>query len=91
MAASDATRSEASVVHSNEESAVTEKPILYTAPSCNVSDRARADLIADGVDFEERDVMKEKAWFNEALRYAVSVPILVRDGKAQVGWKGAHG
>jgi glutaredoxin len=67
------------------------KPILYTAPGCHVSDRARRDLLADGVDFEERDVMKEKAWFNEALRYAVSVPILVRDGKAQVGWKGSHG
>ena len=68
-----------------------EKAILYTAPNCNVCDRARDDLIAKGIDFEERDVMKEKAWFNEALRYAVSVPILVRNGKAQVGWKGAHG
>ena len=68
-----------------------DRPILYTTPSCNVCDRARADLVADGVDFEERDVMKDKAWFNEVLRYAVSVPVLVRDGKAQVGWKGAHG
>ena len=68
-----------------------DKPILYTAPNCNVCDRARADLTADGVEFEERDVMKEKSWFLEALRYAVSVPILVREGKAQVGWKGAHG
>jgi arsenate reductase-like glutaredoxin family protein len=70
---------------------LTEKPILYTTPNCHVCDRARTDLIADGVDFEERDVMREKAWFNEALRYAVSVPILVREGKAQIGWKGAHG
>ena len=68
-----------------------EMAILYTTPNCHVCDRARADLTSDGIDFEERDVMKEKAWFLEALRYAVSVPILVRDGKAQVGWKGAHG
>jgi glutaredoxin len=68
-----------------------DRPILYTAPGCNVCDRARNDLIADGVAFEERDVMKDKAWFKEALRYYISVPILVRDGKATVGWKGAHG
>ena len=66
-------------------------PILYTTPNCNVCDRARADLSADGIEFEERDVMKDKAWFNEVLRYAISVPVFVRDGKAQVGWKGAHG
>jgi glutaredoxin len=70
---------------------VPDRPILYTTPHCNVCDRARADLTADGVEFEERDVMKDKAWFNEVLRYAISVPVLVRDGKAQVGWKGAHG
>lgn len=68
-----------------------EKPILYTTPNCHVCDRARADLTADGVDFEERDVMKQKAWFREVLRYAISVPVLLQDGKAQVGWKGAHG
>ena len=66
-------------------------PILYTTPNCDVCDRASTGLNAEGIDFEERDVMKEKAWFQEALRYAVSVPILVRDGRAQVGWKGAHG
>jgi glutaredoxin len=66
-------------------------PILYTTPNCHVCDRARADLTAEGVEFEERDVMKDKAWFNEVLRYAISVPVLVREGKAQVGWKGAHG
>ena len=60
------------------EQSTASKPILYTAPSCNVSDRARADLIAEGVDFEERDVMKEKAWFTEALRYAITVPLSSR-------------
>ena len=46
---------------------------------------------ADGLDVEERNVMRDKQWFDEALKYAISVPILLRDGKAQIGWKGAVG
>lgn len=71
--------------------AMAEKLILYTTPGCDVCDRARADLTADGADFEERDVMKDKAWFDEVLRYSISVPVVIRDGKAEVGWKGALG
>jgi arsenate reductase-like glutaredoxin family protein len=67
------------------------RAILYTAPNCGVSDWARADLTAEGVDFEERDVMKEKAWFDEALKHSIFVPILIRDGKVEVGWKGRVG
>lgn len=68
-----------------------EKLILYTTPGCDVCDRARADLTAEGVEFEERDVMKNKEWFDEALKYSITVPILIRDGKAEVGWQGAYG
>jgi glutaredoxin len=68
-----------------------DKLILYTTPGCDVCDRARADLTADGTPFEERDVMKEKVWFDEVLKYSISVPVVVRDGKAEVGWKGALG
>ena len=67
------------------------KVILYTAPNCAVSDWAREDLTADGIEFEERDVMKEKAWFDEALKHSIFVPILIRDGKVSVGWKGRVG
>ena len=68
-----------------------ERIILYTTPGCDVCDNARSDLKAAKVDFEERNVMKNKGWFDEALRYAVSVPILVQNGRAEVGWKGAVG
>ena len=51
----------------------------------------RRDLKSDGVEFEERSVMKNQAWFDEALSYSISVPILVRNGRAEVGWKGAVG
>ncbi len=68
-----------------------ERIILYTTPGCDVCDNARSDLKAAKVDFEERNVMKNKGWFDEALRYSVSVPILVQNGRAEVGWKGAVG
>ena len=68
-----------------------ERIILYTTPGCDVCDNARSDLKAAKVDFEERNVMKNKGWFDEALRYSVSVPILVQNRRAEVGWKGAVG
>jgi arsenate reductase-like glutaredoxin family protein len=69
----------------------TSKVIVYTLPECDVSERALADLRAEGLDVEERNVMRSKQWFEEALKYAISVPIVIRDGKAQIGWKGAIG
>jgi glutaredoxin len=71
--------------------AMAEKLILYTAPNCDTCDTARADLKAEGVDFEERNIMTKQEWFDEAMRYSVSVPILLRDGRAEVGWKGDIG
>ena len=68
-----------------------EKVIIYTLPECDVSDRALAELRADGVDFEERNVMRNKAWFDEALRHSIFVPIVIRGGKVEIGWKGAVG
>lgn len=68
-----------------------EKAIVYTLPECDVSERAMADLRAEGVEVEERNVMRSKQWFDEALKYAISVPIVLRGGKVEVGWKGAVG
>jgi glutaredoxin len=68
-----------------------EKVILYTAPNCGTSDRAREELTAEGVDFEERNVMKDQAWFDEALQYSIFVPIVIRGDKVEIGWKGAVG
>jgi glutaredoxin len=71
---------------------VSEKLIIYTTPNCSACDNALADLTADGVDFEERNVMKSKQFYEEALKYSVSVPIIVQpDGKIEYGWKGNHG
>jgi glutaredoxin len=69
----------------------TERVIVYTLPECDVSERAIADLRAEGVEVEERNVMRSKQWFEEALRYSITVPIVVRGGGAEIGWKGAVG
>ena len=70
---------------------MTEKAIVYTLPECDVSERALADLRAEGYDVEERNVMRSKQWFDEALRYAISVPIVLYGDKVEIGWKGAVG
>jgi glutaredoxin len=67
------------------------KLIVYTTPNCSACDHAIADLTADGVDFEERNVMKSKQWYDEALRYGISVPIILRGDKVEYGWKGHMG
>jgi glutaredoxin len=68
------------------------KLILYTTPNCSACDNAIADLTADGVDFEERNVMKSKEWYNEVLKHSISVPVLIYpDGKVGHGWKGNMG
>jgi glutaredoxin len=71
--------------------AESEKVYLYTAPECGVCDTARAGLRAEGVDFEERDVMKDKQWFEDVLKYTIFVPLIVRGDKIEIGWKGAVG
>lgn len=68
-----------------------EKVILYTAPNCATSDRARADLLAEGVELDERDVMKNKQWYDEVLKHSIWVPVVIRGGKVEIGWKGRTG
>jgi glutaredoxin len=70
---------------------MSERVILYTTPGCDVCDTARAGLTTEGVDFEERDVMKSKAWFEEAIRYSIFVPIILRGDAVEIGWRGAVG
>ena len=71
--------------------AESEKVYLYTTPECGVCDTARAGLRAEGVDFEERDVMKKKEWFDDVLKYTIFVPLILRGDKVEIGWKGAVG
>ena len=73
------------------ESQTSTKLIIYTTPNCSACDHAIADLTADGVDFEERNVMKSQQFYDEALKYGVMVPIILRDGKVEYGWKGNMG
>ena len=65
--------------------------IMYTLRTCPTCERARRDLTAEGVDFEERVIDDNPQWFDEASRLALTVPILVRDDKVEVGWKGEQG
>lgn len=60
------------------------KVILYTTPNCSGCERARARLIADGTDFEERSVMARQEWFDEVLKYSVSVPVIVWPDRVEV-------
>jgi glutaredoxin len=65
--------------------------IMYTLRTCPTCEHARRDLLADGVEFEERCVEDDPQWFEEASHLALTVPILVRGDKVEVGWKGEMG
>ena len=65
--------------------------IMYTLRTCPTCDHARRDLTAEGVDFEERVIDESSQWLEEASRLALTVPILVRGDKVEVGWKGESG
>lgn len=65
--------------------------IMYTLRTCPTCERAREDLTADGVDFEERAIDDNAGWFDEASQLGLTVPILVRGDAVEVGWKGESG
>ena len=65
--------------------------IMYTLRTCPTCERARKDLTADGVDFEERVIDDNVEWFDEASQLGLTVPILVRGDTVEVGWKGESG
>ena len=65
--------------------------IIYTVPTCSTCARAVEELTAEGIDFEERDIRTSEQWYEEASRLSISVPILLRDGRVEIGWKGDMG
>ncbi len=65
--------------------------IIYTLQSCPTCARAKRDMDADGIAYEERKIDQNGAYFDEAVGLGFSVPIIVRDGKVEVGWKGESG
>jgi glutaredoxin len=66
--------------------------IVYTLTNCPTSEKAVAALKERGVDFEERRVDENRQWWEEALQYAVTVPIIIwGEGDVEIGWEGEHG
>lgn len=68
-----------------------ERVVLYTLRGCPTCDRARRALTERGVEFEERMVDGNRAWYEEATRLSVTVPIIVRGDRVEVGWEGEAG
>lgn len=64
---------------------------IYTLKSCPTCAKAKADLGAEGIEYEERKIDENGAYYEEACDLGFSVPIIVRDGKVEVGWKGESG
>jgi glutaredoxin len=66
--------------------------IVYTLRNCPTSDKAKEALSERGVDFEERRVDENVDWWDEALQYSMSVPVIIwDDGRVEIGWEGEHG
>ncbi len=65
--------------------------IIYTLRSCPTCARAKADMDAGGVEYEERSIDDNAQYYQEAVGLAFTVPILVRNGRVEVGWKGESG
>ncbi len=65
--------------------------IIYTLRDCPTCARAKADLAADGVTFEERQIDDNPVFYDEAVEIGFSVPIIVRGTQVETGWKGETG
>lgn len=66
--------------------------IMYTLRNCPTCDKAREALDGRGVDYEERRVDENETWWEEALNYAFTVPVILwENGDVEVGWEGEHG
>jgi glutaredoxin len=66
--------------------------IMYTLRNCPTCDSARSALEARGVKYEERRVDENVDWWDEALKYALTVPVIIwGEGDVEVGWEGEHG
>ncbi len=43
------------------------------------------------MEFEERSVDDNPAWWDEAAALSATVPVVVRGSEVEIGWKGEHG
>jgi len=66
--------------------------VVYTLRNCDVSEKAVAALRERGIDIEERRVDQNANWWEEALNYSMTVPIILwENGEVEIGWDGEHG
>jgi glutaredoxin len=66
--------------------------VMYTLRNCPTCDKARAALQERNVDFEERAVDQNEDWWEEALNYSYTVPVIIwENGDVEIGWDGEHG
>jgi glutaredoxin len=65
--------------------------IMYSIPGCGTCARAKREMAEEGVEFEERDIYTNSQWYEEAAKLGISVPIFIRDGQVEMGWKGDSG
>jgi len=66
--------------------------VIYTLRNCPTCDKAMAAMRQRGVDLEERRVDDSAEWWEEALKYAVTVPVILwENGDVEIGWEGEHG
>ena len=66
--------------------------IVYTLKNCGTSEKAMTALRERGIDLEERRVDQNADWWNEALNYSMTVPVILWDnGEVEIGWDGEHG
>ena len=66
--------------------------IIYTLRTCGPSQKALAALRERGIEFEERRVDANAEYWEEALNYSVTVPVILwENGDVEIGWDGDHG
>ncbi len=66
--------------------------IIYTLRKSPTCDKARAGLSERGIEYEERRVDDSEEWWEEALKYAFTVPVIIwGDSDVEIGWEGEHG
>lgn len=68
------------------------KVVIYTITSCPASKQLKKDLVAKGIQFEEKQVDSRQEWLDEALTYGDIVPMIIHvDGRVEVNPTGIPG
>ena len=70
---------------------MSEEVMIFTKPGCPYCKAAKEDMQEKGIAFTERDVTQDPAAKEEAIKLAglAAVPVIVKEGKATVGFGGS--